>query len=389
MSVRPILLKDIRRTAITNHHQATGSGTYNRFASIAPRDRSLSTGKRPRSQEAPDPIPKTPRLDANTVFAQLKDQDSSLLEAKELLKKAAETGEDCLSAKDGAIGSIIHSLLQVMGILLTSHENLTSAIVDSVKLAEATPQPAPTGTITAGTKKKPSYQENASQPTARQDPITPEEANIAKVKKALRDAEKKSIIFNLDMGPVPTINKDTLSRKVTVALSNKAKEGNHDYNVNDAEDTIDDVLSCSKLEFMGSSSRAFYNKKDTKDKRNGKFCTIPVRMDFKDKETRIQAEISLRKICKVSCSTPYPKNLRAILDRLVKEGKRIAPDHFIRTRVNADKLSIDVHAKVGNNWQDLGLSQQIPLDILNFHESQVTENMDSDEPPQVPTAPVS
>ena len=57
--------------------------------------------------------------------------------------------------------------------------------------------------------------------------------------------------------------------------------------------------------------------------------------------------------------------------------------------MNADKLSIDVHAKVGNNWQDLGLSQQIPLDILNFHESQVTENMDSDEPPQVPTAPVS
>ena len=156
--------------------------------------------------------------------------------------------------------------------------------------------------------------------------------------------KKKSIVFNLDLGPVPTINKDTLSRKVTVALSNKAKEGKHDYNVNDAEDTIDDVLSCSKLEFMGSSSRAFYNKKDAKDKRNSKFSTIPVRMDFKDKETRIQAEISLRKICKVSCSTPYPKNLRSILDGLVKEGKWIGPDHFIRTRVNVNKLTIDVHA---------------------------------------------
>ena len=37
------------------------------------------------------------------------------------------------------------------------------------------------------------------------------------------------MVFNLDLGPVPTINKDTLSRKVTVALSNKAKEGKHDY----------------------------------------------------------------------------------------------------------------------------------------------------------------
>ena len=50
-----------------------------------------------------------------------------------------------------------------------------------------------------------------------------------KVKHALREAEKKPVIFNLDLGPVPTINKDTLSRKVTVALSDKAKAGNHDY----------------------------------------------------------------------------------------------------------------------------------------------------------------
>ena len=180
------------------------------------------------------------------------------------------------------------------------------------------------------------------------------------------------------MGPVPTINKATLSRKVTEALSNKAREGNHDYNVGDAEDTIDDVLSCSKLEFLGTSSRSFYNKKDTNDKRNAKFCTLPVRLDFKDKETRIQAEISLRKLCKVSCSTPYPKGLRSILDGLIKEGKKSAPEHFIRTRVNVDKLTIDVHAKDGSKWQDLGLSRQIPLDILNFHESQATETMDSD-----------
>ena len=185
--------------------------------------------------------------------------------------------------------------------------------------------------------------------------------------------------INLDLGPVPTINKDTHSRKVTIALSDKAKAGNHDYNLNDAEDTIDDVLSCSKLEFMGSSTRSFHNRKNENDAKNGKFCTIPVRLDLKDKETRIQAEISLQKICKVSCSTPYPKNLRAILDSLVKEGKKMAPDCFIRTWVNADKLTIDVHAREGKDWRDLGLSRDIPFNILNFHESQASENMDSDK----------
>ena len=92
MSVRPTLLKDICRTAIGIHQQASGKGNYNRFASIAPRDRSFSTGKRPHPQDIPDP----PRLDANTVFAQLKNQEVTMLEAKTLLKKAAETGEECL-----------------------------------------------------------------------------------------------------------------------------------------------------------------------------------------------------------------------------------------------------------------------------------------------------
>ena len=57
----------------------------------------------------------------------------------------------------------------------------------------------------------------------------------------------------------------------------------------------------------------------------------------------------------------------------------MAPDCFICTRVNADKLTIDVHAKEGKDWRDLGLSRDIPFNILNFHESQASENMDSDE----------
>ena len=180
-----------------------------------------------------------------------------------------------------------------MGILLTSHKNLSSAILDSIKLAEAFPLPStgPVGAHPTGARKKNTYFDAASQLPHRQEPPSPEEAAKKKVKHTLREAEKKPVIFNLDLGPVPTINKDTLSRKVTVALSDKAKAGNH----GDTEYTIDDVLSCSKLEFMGSSTRSFHNRKNENDAKNGKFCTIPVRLDFKDKETRIQAEISLKK----------------------------------------------------------------------------------------------
>ena len=323
MSVRPTLLKDIGRTAMENHHRSTGSGNYNRFAPLV-RERLPSKRKRQLPDEALAPDPKTPRLDANTVFAQLKDQDAALQEAKGILKKAVETGEECCSAKDGAIGTIIHSLLHVMSIMLTSHENLTSALIDSVKFNQVDPPRNPH----KGPPKKNPAQPGHAPATAPQQvspPLSAEDLAKKKLRHSIREAEKKSVIFNLELGQVPTINKETLSRKVTMALSEKAKAGDHDYNINDAEDTIDDVLSCAKLEFLGAGSKNFFNSRDATDKRNNKFCTMPVRLDFKDKETRIQAEISMRKLCKVSCSTPYPKKLRNILSGLVKDGKKTAP----------------------------------------------------------------
>jgi hypothetical protein len=192
-----------------------------------------------------------------------------------------------------------------------------------------------------------------------------EAAATKKVKTAIRDAEKKSLIFNLDLGKVPTMNKETLSRKVTMALNSKVQAGEHDYDIKDAEEVLDDILSCSKLEFLGGSTKAFFNKRNVNALRNNTFCTIPVRMDFKDRETRINAETKLRKICKVSCAVPYPKKLRDILDNLVTQGKKLAPGNFIRTRVNVDTLSIDVHAKTKEGWKDLYLKTCIPTDICD------------------------
>jgi hypothetical protein len=148
-----------------------------------------------------------------------------------------------------------------------------------------------------------------------------------------------------------------------LALGEKASSGEHDYDIRDAEDAIDDILSCSKLEFLGATSKQFFNNRNPEDVRNNTFCTLPVRFEFKDRETRIQAEKTLRKVCKVSCATPYPKRLRTMLNNMLTEGKKKFPNSFIRTQVNADDLTLEAHAKVGDNWVDLGLKKSIPYDI--------------------------
>jgi hypothetical protein len=166
------------------------------------------------------------------------------------------------------------------------------------------------------------------------------------------------------------MNKDSISRKVTMTLGDIVKKGEHDYHIGDAEDVIDDILSCSKLEFLGNATKKYFNKTNVNDPKNDSMYTIPVRLDFKDKETRMNAEISLRKICKVSCAVPYPKKLRAMLSDVIKEGRVLAPNSFIRTKVNSDLLTIEAQAKTEQGWVELPIQKSIPLTILDANQVQ-------------------
>jgi hypothetical protein len=187
----------------------------------------------------------------------------------------------------------------------------------------------------------------------------PEATAESKMRQSLRDAEKKLVLFNMNLGKAPVMNRDTLARNVTLELGNKVREGKHDFHIGDAEEVIDDILSCSRLEFMGTSTKKFFNNKKIDDVRNNTMYTMPVRMEFKDRDVRFQSELSLRKICKINCAVPYPKNVRSIIDELIREGKKIRPNSFIRTRVNIDDLTIEAHASVDKKWVDLGLVRNI------------------------------
>jgi hypothetical protein len=89
-------------------------------------------------------------------------------------------------------------------------------------------------------------------------------------------------------------------------------------------------------------------------------CTVPVKLIFKGKDERMMAEQTLRKVCKVRCSTPYPKKLRTMIRTLVDEGKAAKPGHFVRVRVHPDTLTLDAFASVDGNWVDLKLERNIP-----------------------------
>jgi len=119
------------------------------------------------------------------------------------------------------------------------------------------------------------------------------------------------------------------------------------------------------LEFLGSGTRKFFNNKKPTDPRNNKMCTVPVRLDFKNKETRVRAEYTLRTICKVNCSTPYPKKLRALLGRAILDGKKKFPKSFIKTKVDIENMQVTASAREGDHWAPASGPYPIPLDILD------------------------
>jgi hypothetical protein len=266
-------------------------------------------------------------------------------------------------------------VIKVLKLLGKSQKNLTSAVTDNCKLAATTAAAIPIGASLAGQKKPPN---NSSPP-----PPSVEEVKTKKVKTALREAEKKTVIFNLNLGKHPAMNKETLSRKVTEALGDSARSGKHDYHIGDAEEVLDDILSCSKLEFLGTQSKLFFNDKNEEDVRNNNMYTLPVRMEFKDRETRFEAEIMLRKICKANCSVPYPKKLSKMITDVVLAGKALQPNCYIRTKVNVEQLTLEAHAKTASGWLDLGLKRQIPIDILDEIVSTGSNNMIVDESVQI------
>jgi hypothetical protein len=129
--------------------------------------------------------------------------------------------------------------------------------------------------------------------------------------KAVKEAERSLLIFNLDLGQSPIMNQSTISARATVALLDTYAERNEmpkGSNSQDARDLVDDVISqVTRMEFFGSKTAPCKFPKDPL--RNGAFFTVPVKMVFKDRRTAQTAAELLRKYLGLNTTTPYHRSL--------------------------------------------------------------------------------
>ena len=376
----------IPKSPTQTHQERVGKGNYNRFKHLMnPRDRSQSEGKRQRgnSDDVFETTNKAPRLDEEMLVSQVAKAEHELKSAKAAMDECMKVADGCYSANDGQMGTAFYKLTEVVKHLITNQEWITSAVVDSRKITEKVSKEqvkvnkAVDNVMSyAGAAQGGSQAKKVSKP-----PPSEEDKNKKRIRQAINKAEKSSILFGINMGDVPTINKETLARKLTIDLHRKAKEGNKEkkYSEKQVEEMTDDLLTCASLDFLGSGTKLYKNKFNEDDTNNGKFCTMPVKMLFKDKKERILAEQHLRKVCDVKCSTPYPKGLRTLISGLINEAKREKPGRFILAKVNAEKLTVSALASENNSWVDLNITKEIPLNILDrFETMEADSDMDAE-----------
>jgi hypothetical protein len=129
--------------------------------------------------------------------------------------------------------------------------------------------------------------------------------------------------------------------------------------------TIDDILSVTTgMTFYGSVTKSY---KNPKDEASGSFCTVPVRYDFKDRETRVQAESILRSTCKVNCATPYPAVLRECIKQTGEFFRGFYTTDYVRVSVDIHKMSLRISYKEGKDapWIYHDKLIPIPKEALN------------------------
>jgi len=358
---KPMTLADLLKEKLPAKERPPGITVKNRFDVLRTvRDRSASAassrcdspGKRVRTDSPDGPPPP----DRNLAFTSMANEEEKFVKAKAIISKI----KDGLSnAKDqgmqGPLWDIINSMAEWMEITTGVQEVTANVVVDS-------------------------YNKVASPRKSRKDDFRKEETKVlseeeaamaAKKKKfvqEVKEAERSTLIFKTNMGPVAIMNPETMRKNFSMDLAAKAAV------VEDAPEgrptagvaaQLDDALGMvTKMEYFGKETKRA--KKKGKDGGDEDFFTIPVKLSFRDKETRDAADGRMRKLCKVGGTVPYHRTLRNVINRVISDSKAKYKDSFIQVKVDAEKFQLRVSMREAGVWYNNIDYIDLPEEVLDL-----------------------
>jgi hypothetical protein len=297
------------------------------------------------------------------------------------------------------IACIFNLLCEAVGLVSGVQETVLSAVSRQNSSQQSVSQQAPTnnsewvtiGTLSkrlrTGTSQKLLPQGNinseAWQPAKPTIQVTDQgqtDPTVTRFKEAIKEAERSTLVFNLDMGKVPIMNHDTMNKRATLALTTMAARKEKKSTSIPSEESvmaIDDLLSVTEgMEFFGAATKSYSHPNDPN---SGLYCTVPVKYVFKDKDDRVRAETTLRDRCDVRCTTPYPTMVRECIKQIVSKVKADRPDRLVRVNVDTGSLSFKIATKCKGNkdermpWEPYHYLVPIPPEAMDTTKRRVPD----------------
>lgn len=262
---------------------------------------------------------------------------------------------------DGILFGVLSDINSAICDISNNQTLLVELLKNGTKVSETqTKQPPKKVRQDRPAKTDQQHQEDASDMEEDEQDELGEEIRV--FKNAVKSAEKSSLLFNLNLGKVPIMNTNTMLTKATKALTEMASQsdGASSSPSDDTVASIDDVLSMVKnVTFFGKQTKTY---RHPSDQASGSYCTVPIRYEFKDKDTRVRAEMLLREKCKVMCSTPYHPTLREAIKQVVKHFKQEYPDNLIKVTVDTKNMCLRAARKPKgeSDWRKWDYTIPIP-----------------------------
>ena len=264
------------------------------------------------------------------------------------------------SADAKAIVSMLQTLVALVGAVVERGIEPLSAAVLGVS-----GNPAGRGFVSAARRL-------ANPPPAPPRPPTPGRRELVD---ALDRADKEAVMFGVNLGAVGMAHRGTLNANLTADLQRKVvskAEGKPDVEVTESLRIVEDALSCvENLEFMGQRSKPYVNQREGA---TGSYCSLPVKLTFQDRDSRINFERSMREHAGLRAIQSLPQSIRDEMGVFRRAMEARYPGKIIMARPNARTLEYIAFMKEDGEkkWNECMETHPIPLGVMlpNFVKSE-------------------
>jgi hypothetical protein len=202
-------------------------------------------------------------------------------------------------------------------------------------------------------------------PRGASPPIPPPKPvpGLKELKESLEKSDTESILFDANLGTVSIGNRANLCAAFSAGIRAAAIENAEAKGADPAEAVrvMNDALDCvNEMDFIGLKSEKTKQKDNITNEPKTHF-TMPVKLKFEDRNSRLHFERSIKSTCGLRAVMSLPKNIREEQSLIAKALRDRYKDEMVTVRPDAGSLHFIAFRKKATEKRWTRCSETVPI----------------------------